>query len=125
MPRPPARLERSARPRKDEFLAMLAHELRNPLAPILTALQIIELRAPTAIERERAILARQVKHVVSLVDDLLDVSRITQGKIELSRESIVLRDLVTKTIEQVGPLLEKRATRAHRIPPELAVAGDP
>jgi PAS domain S-box-containing protein len=122
-----ARLEAERANRaKDEFLAMLGHELRNPLAPILTALQIIELRAPTAIERERAILARQVKHVVSLVDDLLDVSRITQGKIELSRESIVLRDLVTKTIEQVGPLLEKRRHQVHiEIPPELAVAGDP
>jgi PAS domain S-box-containing protein len=122
-----ARLEAERANRaKDEFLAMLGHELRNPLAPILTALQIIELRAPAAIERERAILERQVKHVVSLVDDLLDVSRITRGKIELSRESIVVRDLVTKAIEQVGPLLEKRRHQVHiDVPPALAVAGDP
>ncbi len=122
-----ARLEAERASRaKDEFLAMLGHELRNPLAPILTALQVIELRAPTAIERERAILQRQVKHVVSLVDDLLDVSRITTGKIELSREPIVLRDTVTKAIEQVGPLLEKRRHHVRiDVPPALAVAGDP
>ena len=122
-----ARLEAERANRaKDEFLAMLGHELRNPLAPILTALQVMKLRAPTAIERERAILERQVKHVVSLVDDLLDVSRITSGKIELSRERMVLRDTVSKAIEQVGPLLEQRRHDVRLdVPPELAVMGDP
>ncbi len=122
-----ARLEAERANRaKDEFLAMLGHELRNPLAPILTALQVMKLRAPTAIERERAILERQVKHVVSLVDDLLDVSRITSGKIELSRERIVLRDTVSKAIEQVEPLLEQRHHEVRiDVPHGLAVAGDP
>ena len=62
---------------KDEFLAMLGHELRNPLAPILTALQLLKLRGIDAGERERNVIERQVKHLVNLVDDLLDVSRIT------------------------------------------------
>ena len=70
---------------KDEFLAMLGHELRNPLAPILTALQLMRLRDVPGAERERSIIERQVKHVVSLVDDLLDVSRITRGKVQLRR----------------------------------------
>ena len=65
---------------------MLGHELRNPLSPILTALQLMRLRGVQGAERERAIIERQVKHLVRLVDDLLDVSRITRGKIELKRE---------------------------------------
>ena len=73
---------------KDEFLAMLGHELRNPLAPILTALQLLRLRGVQAGEREREIIERQVKHLVRLVDDLLDVSRITRGKIELSERRL-------------------------------------
>ncbi len=72
---------------KDEFLAMLGHELRNPLAPILTALQLMRLRNVTGAERERTIIERQVKHVVSLVDDLLDVSRITRGKVQLRQRA--------------------------------------
>ncbi len=70
---------------KDEFLAMLGHELRNPLAPIMTALQLLKLRGVETGERERNVIERQVKHLVSLVDDLLDVSRITRGKIQLQR----------------------------------------
>ncbi|MBA3461407.1 MAG: PAS domain-containing protein, partial [Deltaproteobacteria bacterium] len=77
---------------KDEFLAMLGHELRNPLAPILTALELMQLRAPESCERERTVISRQVKHVVRLVDDLLDVSRITRGNIELDREEIDVAD---------------------------------
>jgi PAS domain S-box-containing protein len=122
-----ARLEAERANRaKDEFMAMLGHELRNPLAPILTALQIMKLRAPTALERERAILERQVKHVVSLVDDLLDVSRITSGKIELARERVVLSEMVAKALEQVGPLLEQRRHDVRiDVSEQLAVAGDP
>ena len=71
----------SANRAKDEFLAMLGHELRNPLAPILTALQLMRLRGVAGAERERAIIERQVTHMVALVDDLLDVSRITRGKV--------------------------------------------
>jgi signal transduction histidine kinase len=92
---------------KDEFLAMLGHELRNPLAPILTALQLLRLRGVQAGERERTIIERQVRHLVGLVDDLLDVSRITRGKIRLSRLPIQLSDAVAKGIELASPLLEQ------------------
>ena len=88
---------------KDEFLAMLGHELRNPLAPILTALQLMRLRNESGAERERTIIERQVNHMVSLVDDLLDVSRITRGKVQLKRERIDLADIVAKAIEMTSP----------------------
>src|SRR5437879_7851865 len=73
----------SASRAKDEFLAVLGHELRNPLAPILTALHLMRLRDDERSENERAIIERQAQHLVRLVDDLLDVSRITRGKVEL------------------------------------------
>ncbi len=93
---------------KDEFLAMLGHELRNPLAPILTALELMQLRAPDMFERERTVIMRQVRHVVRLVDDLLDISRITRGDVELHRAEIDVRDTVGKAIEMASPLLEER-----------------
>ncbi len=92
---------------KDEFLAMLGHELRNPLAPILTALQLLRLRGVQAGDRERVVIERQVRHLVGLVDDLLDVSRITRGKIRLNRKPIQLSDAVAKGIELASPLLEQ------------------
>ena len=98
----------SANRAKDEFLAMLGHELRNPLAPILTALQLMSLRGLRGAERERSIIERQVKHVVTLVDDLLDVSRITRGKVQLKREDLDVADVVAKAIEMTGPALEGR-----------------
>jgi signal transduction histidine kinase len=91
---------------KDEFLAMLGHELRNPLAPILTALQLLRLRGIDAGERERAIIERQVRHLVAMVDDLLDVSRITRGKILLKRAPIELHEVIARAIEVASPLLE-------------------
>jgi CheY-like chemotaxis protein len=110
---------------KDEFLAMLGHELRNPLAPILTALQLMELRNPEMFERERAVIERQVKHVVRLVDDLLDVSRITRGKTELHRELIDIADVIAKAIEQASPLLEERDhALGVKVPRGLFVDGD-
>ena len=93
---------------KDEFLAMLGHELRNPLAPILTALQLMRLRNESGAQRERTIIERQVNHMVSLVDDLLDVSRITRGKVQLRRERIDLADIVAKAIEMTSPAIESR-----------------
>ncbi len=98
----------SANRAKDEFLAMLGHELRNPLAPILTALQLMRLRGETAAERERTLIERQVTHLVRMVDDLLDVSRVTRGKVTLKRERITLADVLAKAIEQVSPLIEQR-----------------
>ena len=93
---------------KDEFLAMLGHELRNPLAPILTALDLMEMRAPETFARERSVILRQVRHVVRLVDDLLDISRITRGNIELHRDDIDVVDTVSKALEIASPLLEER-----------------
>jgi two-component system CheB/CheR fusion protein len=96
--------------RKDEFLAMLAHELRNPLAPIRNALQI--MKQPNAdcsvVERVREMMERQVHHMTRMVDDLLDVSRITRGKIELRKEVIDLVSVVRRTMEATRPLIEDR-----------------
>ena len=85
---------READARKDEFLAMLAHELRNPLAPIRTGLELIRRGGDTvgAVERVRGMMERQVGHMVRLIDDLLDVSRITSGKIALQREPTLARE---------------------------------
>jgi PAS domain S-box-containing protein len=94
--------------RKDEFLAMLAHELRNPLAPIANALQILRLAeadAP-AVEHAKDVMHRQLQHMVRLVDDLLDVSRITKGKIELRKERIELSKIIQSAVETSRPLIE-------------------
>ena len=92
---------REAAVRKDEFLAMLAHELRNPLAPIRTGLELIRRGGDTvvAVERVRGVMERQVSHMVRLIDDLLDVSRITSGKIVLQREAALLGSLVRNAVE--------------------------
>src|SRR3954470_8775125 len=111
---------------KDEFLAMLGHELRNPLAPILTALQLMNLRGQIGAERERKIIERQVKHVVGLVDDLLDVSRITRGKVELRREYVDLTDVIAKAIEMASPAIEERRhTLDVAVPRGVGTDGDP
>ena len=91
---------------KDEFLAMLGHELRNPLAPILTALQLMRLRGLES--REQDIIERQVGHLSRLVDDLLDVARITRGKVELNTRTVELSDVVVRAMEIASPLLEQR-----------------
>jgi PAS domain S-box-containing protein len=96
---------------KDEFLAMLGHELRNPLAPLVTALHLMKLRAPEALERERAVIERQVKNLSRLVDDLLDVSRIARGKVELRREAVELGAVVAQGIETASPVIESRRHR--------------
>jgi PAS domain S-box-containing protein len=101
------RAERASRA-KDEFLAMLGHELRNPLSPIVSALQVVKAQAPDAFPNERAIIERQVQHVVRLVDDLLDVSRITRGKIELERRRLELSEVVAQALEMSGPLFQQR-----------------
>jgi signal transduction histidine kinase len=95
---------------KDEFLAMLSHELRNPLSPILTALELMRLRAGPGnnFEREQAVIERQVMHLARLVDDLLDVSRITRGKIELDLRPVELSVVVAKAVELASPLFDQR-----------------
>ncbi|HEX3529427.1 MAG TPA: response regulator, partial [Thermoanaerobaculia bacterium] len=93
---------------KDEFLAMLGHELRNPLAPIVTALHIMRLRGDETLQRERSIIERQVDHLVRLIDDLLDISRIARGKVELKRELVEMSEIVAKALEMVSALIEQR-----------------
>jgi PAS domain S-box-containing protein len=95
--------------RKDEFLAMLAHELRNPLAPIRNAVQILRVKGPAVPELQwaRDVIDRQVQQMTRLVDDLLDVSRITRGKIELRQEQVELATVVSSAVEASRPLIEK------------------
>jgi signal transduction histidine kinase len=93
---------------KDEFLAMLGHELRNPLSPILVALELMRLKGIGTLGKEHAVIERQARHLVRLVDDLLDVARIAQGKFELRRERIELSTLVAQAVETVSPLFEER-----------------
>src|SRR4029079_17327558 len=99
---------READRRKDEFLALLSHELRNPLAPILTAAQILKLRADSDAHVDLDVIIRQAKHLVRLVDDLLDVSRVTRGKVALTRQHIERSALVASAVEATGHLFESR-----------------
>jgi PAS domain S-box-containing protein len=93
---------------KDEFLAMLGHELRNPLAPIVTALHVMKRRGDQAGSDERRIIERQVAHLSRLVDDLLDVSRIAQGKIQLERGLVNVKAVVARALELTQPVLDRR-----------------
>ena len=104
--------------RKDEFLAMLGHELRNPLAPVTTALQIMRIHEsePSRVARSREIVERQIEHMTRLIDDLLDVSRITRGKIELREQPLLLSSVVERAIESARPLIDERG---HRIALDL------
>jgi PAS domain S-box-containing protein len=101
---------REANRKKDEFLAMLAHELRNPLAPISTAAEMLRLTATSdaRIQKASAIIGRQVKHMTSLVDDLLDVSRVTGGLVRLEKEQVDVNSVVSSAVEQARPLIEGR-----------------
>jgi CheY-like chemotaxis protein len=98
----------SASRSKDEFLAMLGHELRNPLAPISTAVQIMKLRGDDRSLREREVIERQVMHLSRLVDDLLDVSRVARGLLSLSRVHIEVQEVLSKAVEIASPLIEQR-----------------
>jgi signal transduction histidine kinase/ActR/RegA family two-component response regulator len=117
---------REANRAKDEFLAMLGHELRNPLAPIVTALHLLRLRAPSGIEKECTVIERQVGHLIRLVDDLLDISRVARGKIELKQRPLKIADAIGKAIEMVSPVLEQRKHRMTISVPRrgLDVLGD-
>jgi len=114
--------------RKDEFLAMLAHELRNPLAPIRTAVQLLRLKELAEPHRSRArdVIERQVEHLVNLIDDLLDVSRITRGMITLQLEPVLLGAIVARAVETARPAID---THRHALeidlPDELiSIEGD-
>lgn len=115
--------------RKDEFLATLAHELRNPLAPISSAIQILRLSndlAP-AVEMVRDVLERQVTHMVRLIDDLLEVSRITRGKLELRKEPVQLVSIISAAVETSRPTIEDAGHQlAITLSPEpMRLAADP
>lgn len=117
-----------AHQRKDEFLAMLAHELRNPLAPIRAAAEL--MGRPQAgkelMLRTSAIIARQVQHMTELVDDLLDMSRVSRGTISLNKEFLDTRAVVSDALEQVAPMLRQRKHQLEVLPPEqpLLFEGD-
>ena len=109
---------RQAARRKDEFLAMLAHELRNPLAPISSAAQLLTLGVGDAqrVKKSGEIILRQVRHLTDLVDDLLDVSRVTRGLVQIEKTELDLKDVLHSALEQARPLIE---ARQHQITVEL------
>jgi CheY-like chemotaxis protein/nitrogen-specific signal transduction histidine kinase len=115
--------------RKDEFLAMLAHELRNPLAPISNALQIMKMPGVNAEagRRAREIMERQVQHLVRLVDDLLDVSRVMRNRIQLRKERVDLATVLTRAVETAQPLIDGHGHQLSvSVPaPPVFVEGDP
>ena len=99
---------------KDEFLATLAHELRNPLAPIRTGLSLLmESNAPELAHKTLAVMQRQVRHMVHLIDDLLDVSRITRGKLELKREHVELSQVIEAAVEASLPAIQRAGHTLH------------
>ncbi|MBA3774768.1 MAG: response regulator [Ramlibacter sp.] len=114
--------------RKDEFLAMLAHELRNPLAPIATASALLGQAGdrPEIVSRASQIIDRQVRHMTELVDDLLDVSRVTQGLIQIERNEVEMKGVVHSALEQARPSIEGRGhTLNLRLPEsDIWVSGD-
>ncbi|HEY7426719.1 MAG TPA: ATP-binding protein, partial [Gemmataceae bacterium] len=114
---------------KDEFLAMLAHELRNPLAPIRNALHILRLDENNSERHRRTydLMERQIEHLVRLVDDLLDVSRITRGKIKVQKARVDLASVVARAVESSRPVIQERGhTLEVALPKEpVAVTADP
>ncbi|HVR19013.1 MAG TPA: PAS domain-containing sensor histidine kinase, partial [Polyangiaceae bacterium] len=112
---------------RDEFLVTLGHELRNPLAPILTALELLKVQGTQESERARAVIERQVHQVVRLVDDLLDVTRIARGAVELKPELVEMAEIVARGVEMAGPLLEQRKQALSVNVPRtgLRLQGDP
>ncbi len=114
--------------RKDEFLAMLAHELRNPLAPIGAAAQLLQMVAldEARVRQTSQVIGRQVSHMTGLIDDLLDVSRVTRGLVELDTAPLDILPIVMEAVEQVTPLIQsKRHQLALHLPPDsTTVNGD-
>jgi two-component system, chemotaxis family, CheB/CheR fusion protein len=114
----------SASQRKDEFLALLAHELRNPLAPVRTGLEVIRLAGdtPESVRRVRPIMERQIRQMVRLIDDLLDVSRINSGKIVLQRAPTSLAELIQAAVDAQRSAIEASRTELTvDMPPEASV----
>ncbi|QOL50755.1 PAS domain-containing sensor histidine kinase [Massilia litorea] len=115
--------------RKDEFLAMLAHELRNPLAPIASAAELLKIgiASEERVRRSSEVISRQVKHMTSLVDDLLDISRVTRGLIQLEHVVVDIAATIRSAVEQSRPLIEARehSLRIEQDPIGAKVMGDP
>jgi signal transduction histidine kinase/ActR/RegA family two-component response regulator len=114
-----ASLQQTAR-RKDEFLATLAHEFRNPLAPIAASADLLRLGRADAAQQLRLgeVIARQTRHMTGLIDGLMDVSRVTRGEVKLGRQAVDLRDVVADALEQTAPLI---ASKQHRVETRLAL----
>ena len=117
---------READRRKDEFLAMLAHELRNPLAPISTASQLLQMMPsdPARVRAVGEVIARNVRHMTELVDDLLDVSRVTRGLVQLEMETVNLKEVIGSAIEQARPIIDARRHALRTRLPAMSVVGD-
>jgi signal transduction histidine kinase/CheY-like chemotaxis protein len=120
-----ARLEAANRA-KDEFLAMLGHELRNPLAPILTAAELLRRNSALTGRREVDVIQRQASHLAALLDDLFDVARVAAGKVTLAKRRIALRDVIAQAVEMGTPLLEKkRHVLRLEVPSDISIVADP
>ena len=120
---------RAADRRKDEFIAMLSHELRNPLAPLSNGLEILRMRDQRAVDANRThdMMERQLGYLVRLVDDLLEMSRINQGTLELRRERVTLASVVTAAVETSQPLIREAGHHLDVVMPQvpLWLDGDP
>ena len=113
------RIEESER-RKDEFLAIMGHELRNPLAPMVTAMQLVKLRGGRNCEKEFAVLDRQIHHMMHLVDDLINLSRTLRGQLDLNPTVVEMGQILADAIEVALPLIEKKR---HRLKVDAATEG--
>jgi PAS domain S-box-containing protein len=105
---------------KDEFLALLSHELRNPLTPILTSARLLERQVGAEGRQDVDVIVRQVKHLVRLVDDLLDISRVARGAVTLSKTRLDLATVVSRAVEETTPLFEQRG---HRLEVSIPTSG--
>ncbi len=110
---------------KNEFLAMLGHELRNPLAPIVSTLELMRLRSPDVLVEERALVEDQVQQLARIVDDLLDLARITEGNLELRTEPVELSAIVARAVATVAPIVSRKNQDLHvDVADGLVVDGD-
>jgi signal transduction histidine kinase len=120
--------------RKDQFLALLSHELRNPLAPIMAGLELLKTKfagpspvVDESVRRTREIIERQGQHLARLVDDLLDISRISSGKIELRKAQVAIQEVIEQAVATSRPIIDEHQHELYvNVPPEpLIVLGDP
>lgn len=112
--------------RKDEFMALLGHELRNPLVPLVSGLELLATATPEVAQRTRGVMKRQVEHLIRLVDDLLDLARVSRGKIELQPTRVRAGELLEQALALSGPLIQQRSHRLEvlRAAGEVVFIGD-